>query len=179
MFFQNEWFIIFAKKSHICYVFLKVKMYALVSEQQEQVWGRDQEQQNSCLHPGSTCTQGMGISTVLCAQILPGEYWSAGSELTPSFGGQANSSFTPVTEQAGTARQQGPGAAEQLGESQSSLHLHVRSGLHHSTLRQGRACHPGVLRQACRPTKGTSTHQRQQNQLTPEITRWQKANVGT
>ena len=36
---------------------------------------------------------------------------------------------------------------------------------------------PGVLIQAYRPTKGTSSIERQQDNLTPEITRWWKANT--
>ena len=37
----------------------------------------------------------------------------------------------------------------------------------------------GVLTQAYRPTRGTSSSQRQQDQLTPEITRWWKASTRT
>jgi hypothetical protein len=42
---------------------------------------------------------------------------------------------------------------------------------------QERAGLPGVLTKAYRPTAGTSSSQRQQEHLTPEITRWQKANA--
>ena len=42
---------------------------------------------------------------------------------------------------------------------------------------QDRACLPGVLTEANRHTEGTSSNQRQLEHLTPEITRWQKANV--
>ena len=42
---------------------------------------------------------------------------------------------------------------------------------------QDRACLPGVLTEANRHTEGTSSNQRQLEHLTPEITRWQKANI--
>ena len=38
---------------------------------------------------------------------------------------------------------------------------------------------PGIQTQAYRPTGGISSSQRQQDQLTPEITRWQKASTKT
>ena len=44
---------------------------------------------------------------------------------------------------------------------------------------QERAALPGPLTQAYRPTGGTSSSQRQQDQLTPEITRWRKASTRT
>jgi hypothetical protein len=37
---------------------------------------------------------------------------------------------------------------------------------------QERACPPGMMKQAYRPTGGISSSQRQQEYLTPEITRW-------
>ena len=45
------------------------------------------------------------------------------------------------------------------------------------TVTQEGAGLPGVLTEANRITGGTSSNQRQLNQLTPEITRWQKVNV--
>ena len=42
---------------------------------------------------------------------------------------------------------------------------------------QERAGLPGVLTEANRHTEGTSSSQRQLEHLTPEITRWQKANI--
>jgi hypothetical protein len=73
---------------------------------------------------------------------------------------------------AGPARStQATGAVEQLGQGPSSLHLHPGAGailqppLHRSS--QGRSA--GL--EAYRPTGGTSSNQRQQDQLTPEITR--------
>jgi hypothetical protein len=46
-----------------------------------------------------------------------------------------------------------------------------------TTETQKRASLPGLLVEAKRITKGTSSNQRQPEQLTPEITRWQKADV--
>ena len=72
-------------------------------------------------------------------------------------------------------------AAEQLGQGPTGLHLHPGGGavpypsVHWSC--QETAGHPGVLTQAYRSIGGTSSSQRQQDHLTPEITRWQKANI--
>jgi hypothetical protein len=46
-----------------------------------------------------------------------------------------------------------------------------------TTETQERAGLPGLLTEAKRITGGTSSSQRQLQQLTPEITRWQKANI--
>ena len=102
---------------------------------------------------------------------------SARSDLTPSYGGETTI-FSPATEQMGTARSTGnTGVAKQLRLGPSKLHLHQGAGVSHNTLCQGRAGHPGVLSQACRSTGGASTSERQQDQITSEITRWLKANI--
>jgi hypothetical protein len=73
------------------------------------------------------------------------------------------------------------GAVEQLGKGPLCIHLHPGAGavpcpsLECSW--QGWAPLLRVLTQAYRPIGGTSSSQRQQEQLTPEITRWQKANT--
>jgi hypothetical protein len=72
---------------------------------------------------------------------------------------------------------------EQLVKGPFCLHLYpgVRDlpqlSVHESC--QGRAHLPRVLTQAYRCIGGTSSSQRQQDQLTPEITRWQKASART
>ena len=74
-------------------------------------------------------------------------------------------------------------AAEQLGQGPTGLHLHPGGGavllpsVHLPC--QGRACLEGVLTRAYRFTWGTSSSQRQQEHLTPEITKWWKANTTT
>jgi hypothetical protein len=66
--------------------------------------------------------------------------------------------------------------AEQLGQGPKVLHLHPAGGaipqpfVHWAC--QERAGLPGVLTQAYRLTRGTSSSQRQQEHLTLEITRW-------
>jgi hypothetical protein len=68
-------------------------------------------------------------------------------------------------------------AAEQLGQGPTGLHLHPgdeavpQSSVHCSF--QERSGLPGVLTQAYRLTGRTSSSQRQQEHLTPGITRWQ------
>ena len=95
----------------------------------------------------------------------------------PRFGGETTI-FSLVTVHAGVAKSTGnTGVAEQLGQGPSKLHLNLGAGINHSLLCQGRVGLPGVLRQASRPTGGTSDSQRQQDQLTLEITRWRKANT--
>ena len=67
-------------------------------------------------------------------------------------------------------------AVEQMRQCSFCLHLHPGAGavpqpsVHWSC--QERAGLPGVLTQAYRLTGGTSSSQRQQEHLTPEITRW-------
>ena len=67
---------------------------------------------------------------------------------------------------------------EQPRQGPSSHHLHPGAGsvlqpsVHRSS--QGKADIPGVLAQIYRSTGGMSSNQRQQDQLTPEITRWLK-----
>ena len=73
-------------------------------------------------------------------------------------------------------RGQATEATELLGQGPTGLHLQPGGGavpqpsVHWSC--QERAGLPGVLTQAYRPTGGTSSSQRQQEHLTPEITRW-------
>ena len=81
---------------------------------------------------------------------------------------------------AGLARSaQGTGIAEQLGCDPLSLHLHLWPGaipqaaVHRS--HQKREGLLGVLTRAYRSIVGTSSTQRQQDQLTLEITKWLKA----
>ena len=76
---------------------------------------------------------------------------------------------------------QSTGTVEQLGQVLSYLYLHpgARAFPHPSVNRscQERAGLSGVLTQVYRPTGGSSSSQRQQDQLTLEITRWQKASA--
>jgi hypothetical protein len=71
-------------------------------------------------------------------------------------------------------------AAEQLGQGSTGLHLWLGDGavlqacVHWSC--QDRDGLPGVLTQTYRLIGGISFSQRQQEHLTSEITRWQKAN---
>ena len=65
-----------------------------------------------------------------------------------------------------------PGGRAEL---QNSSHLPAESTL--TTETQERVGLPGVLTEANRITGGTSSSQRQLEHLTPEITRWQKANI--
>ena len=73
-------------------------------------------------------------------------------------------------------RAQAREASEILGQGPKGLYLQLGGGadpqsyVHCSS--QERAGLPGVLTQAYRLTGGTSSSQRQQEHLTPEITRW-------
>jgi hypothetical protein len=71
-----------------------------------------------------------------------------------------------------------------IADLQTSMHpslqeesLPVESAL--TTETQERVGLPGVLTEANRITGGKSFSQRQLEQLSPEITRWRKANIGT
>ena len=72
---------------------------------------------------------------------------------------------------------------ETLGQIASGSHLHpgAKAVPQPSLYRfhQERADLPRVLTESYRPTGGTRSSQRQQDQLTPEITRWQKASTRT
>ena len=69
-------------------------------------------------------------------------------------------------------------SVEQLGQDASGLSSACRAWAvaepSVQKFHQERAGLPGVLTQAYRPTGGTSSSQRQQEHLTPEITRWRK-----
>ena len=77
-------------------------------------------------------------------------------------------------------RAQATEAAEQLGQCPTGLHLHSggkavsQPSVHWSC--QERAGLQGVLTRAYRLIGRTSSSQRQLEHITPEITRWQKAN---
>jgi hypothetical protein len=78
-------------------------------------------------------------------------------------------------------RAQATEAAEQLGQCPTGLHLHSggkavsQPSVHWSC--QERAGLQGVLTRAYRLIGRTSSSQRQQEHITPQITRWQKANA--
>ena len=96
---------------------------------------------------------------------------------------QVRSSFSVwwLTKVGPLRRTQASQASEQLEHVPTGLHLHSGGGavpkfsMHWSS--QERAGLPGALTQAYRLTGGTRVGQRQQEQLTPEITRWWKANA--
>jgi hypothetical protein len=78
---------------------------------------------------------------------------------------------------------QGTATVQQLGKDPFGCHLHLGAEAVPQTyvhrLHWERDGLPGVLTQAYRPTGRTSSSQRQQDHLTPEVTRWQKASART
>jgi hypothetical protein len=86
-----------------------------------------------------------------------------------------------MQEKAGPHRSAPTEATELLGQGPTGLHLEPGGGavpqpsVHWPC--QERAGLPGMLTRVNRLTGGTNASQRQLEHLTPEITRWQKANV--
>ena len=109
--------------------------------------------------------------------FLPEESLPPGSALTLGTQGRSPFSLQCLSKASLHRRAWATEATELLRHSPMGLHLHPRGGavpqpsVHWSC--QERTGLPGVLRQGYRPIGGTSSSQRQQDQLTPEKTRWQ------
>ena len=103
---------------------------------------------------------------------MPGENWSAGSDLTSGFGGEPTI-FSPSTEQAGTAKSAGnTGGAKQMGQGPSELHLHQEAVVKPQQSVPGESRSPWGAETGLQANRKDKASQRQQDQLTPEIIRW-------
>ena len=122
-------------------------------------------------------------SSVLSVHSLPEESLPPGSALIPKLRWEGlrwdpQFSLQCISKEGPLRRAQ---ATELEGQSPSCLHLQsghgavLQSSVHWSC--QEREGITGVLTQANRITGGKVSSQRQLEHLTPEITRWQKANV--
>ena len=135
---------------------------------------RAQRQSSRAAGKGSLCCS--GELRLFYSTLYTGESWAPRSDITLWIRNLI-STFSPTIVQSRTAKSsQGIGTVEQLGQDISCPHLHPRAGAipHPFTHRscQKRADVSGVLTQTSRPTEGTSSSQKHQDQLTSEITRW-------